>query len=740
MKKLGLFLWIWLMVGFTTGTATLIGPVGWIADFGRERGWPDNLESTVVVTVIILHVFISAAISYWLTRIATDSPTRHVRMGIPMLASIAALSCMAVWLSPEHMSGDFVLESTEGSAFTFGPYPTRPQMQDLKNQGYSAVVSLLHPAVVPFETKLIADEEKAAQAVGLEYIHIPMLPWVSDNTEALARIDALAKRRSGRYYVHCYLGRDRIRVAMRIVREAESGAVIDVTDPAAPRVLAKSLDEATAFERGKIVRITEGVFLTPYPTDDEFMIYLAGGDGLQVVSLLDPGNADDRPWIDKEEKLLNGNRVPYRLLPLTVYPYDSQQVLDVARQASRMQRPILIHGFLSADSQRAPTVEGFLQAFRADVPPLPPTNFVQTMGNVPVEVIAPNVATGPPPRGQDFGAYLYPRGIREFVFINDATARETTEDLKSCRQAQFACRTLRADDPDLIETLASGGPWYLYGPGLESIKGLITDRLGPAIPERMSGNPESAADPGEQARASFPQNAMPDLKSWIILTPLFLLLAGAAGSLAGWLRMNRNVRTPYTRKIFHLIIFTTAALLHVIGGLSTVIVFGASISGAVLYAVFRGENFPMYEALARPTDAPRRTLFVIVPLLTTALGGLASNLFFGPFAHVGYLVTGWGDAVGEPVGTAWGRHKFAVPSLAGVSAVRSLEGSAAVCIVGILAACVALSLGGLPIGSALAIGAACGIAGAGVEMISHHGLDNLTVQVAASGTAWLLLT
>ena len=128
-----------------------------------------------------------------------------------------------------------------------------------------------------------------------------------------------------------------------------------------------------------------------------------------------------------------------------------------------------------------------------------------------------------------------------------------------------------------------------------------------------------------------------------------------------------------------------------------------------------------------------------MPLLTTAIGGLAANFLFGAFAYVGYLVVGWGDAVGEPVGTAWGRHRFAVPSLGGVPAVRSIEGSTAVFLVGSVAAMIGLSVGGFPPMTALTIGLACGIAGAAIEVISHHGLDNLTIQIGASGTAYLFL-
>ena len=129
----------------------------------------------------------------------------------------------------------------------------------------------------------------------------------------------------------------------------------------------------------------------------------------------------------------------------------------------------------------------------------------------------------------------------------------------------------------------------------------------------------------------------------------------------------------------------------------------------------------------------------MIPLVTTAVGGLASNLLFPQFAFVGYLVCGWGDALGEPVGARWGRHDYRVPSLAGVRAHRTLEGSAAVCIGGAVAAATGLAIFGLPATTAIAVGVGCGVFGAAVEAISNHGLDNLTIQIAASAAAFVLI-
>lgn len=217
-----------------------------------------------------------------------------------------------------------------------------------------------------------------------------------------------------------------------------------------------------------------------------------------------------------------------------------------------------------------------------------------------------------------------------------------------------------------------------------------------------------------------------------------LVVGSAAGRWVAALRRS-GTRVAYTRKLFHIVVFTAAATVHVLADLPGTIVFGTVLAALVVLALARGEGDPLYEALARESDHPHRSLFVLVPLATTAVGGLASALLVGPYAVVGYLAAGWGDAAGEPVGARWGRHPYRVPSLAGVAATRTLEGSGAVLVVSALGSAVALaSLGLGP--SVWWVAGVCGVAAAGVEAVSNHGLDNLTVQVVPSVVAWLLLT
>lgn len=232
---------------------------------------------------------------------------------------------------------------------------------------------------------------------------------------------------------------------------------------------------------------------------------------------------------------------------------------------------------------------------------------------------------------------------------------------------------------------------------------------------------------------------LPSARVVLTVTPLALVYTALVGWLSGYLKMQRGVRTPYTRKVFHFLIFSLASAVQLVWRLPGVVVFGTVVTLIVLYAVWRAEGYPLYEALARPTDAPHRSLFVVVPLLTTIAGGLTSNILFPATAFVGYLVCGSGDAVGEPVGSRWGRHPYRVPSLSGVPAVRTLEGSLAVFLVGSGAAFLGLLARGEAPGHAAWVGLACGLGGALVEAVSNHGIDNFTTQLAASGIAqWLV--
>jgi len=803
MKRLVLFLSMWLAIGFSIGTATLLGPVRWVTSFCRERALSPGIEKGAVQIIIVLLVAVTATAAFILARAVLASPRPEVRYGLPLLAFAAAAGAVAIWMSPATLRGRSGGEVREGLHFTFGPYPDADRLVALRREGYTAVVPLLHPAVIPFEPELLRREKEAAARAGIEVIHLPMLPWVSDNAAALDRVRALARAGTGRYYVHCYLGMDRVQMVRRVVESVAGGATTESLTAVA------SIAGVDRLERGAVIRLDERVFLAPFPTDEEMLRYVVGHGGVRLVSLLDDRNPDDRAWIDKERAVAATYRIAWTGLPIRDDRFDAAAVLAAARAVRDLPGTILVHDFLSTDTGRAAVAEGFVQAYRSGRPPLPPALFRAPLEDGAVEVVAPHVAVGPRPDRDEFAGVLARRGVRQVLRLAGGgaehagrgdhagrAARNDRADREAATAAGLRWEPIDGATPAaIVSRLGRGGPFYIYGDGPAGLRAAIGARFGPPLPPTVSAEaaalfatvtparplpgparaqsaqtpaitvagvgpapapeqvagaaapepvaavaaPAAGAAPADPLRR-FAGGALPDLDFVILLGPFLLLFAGAAAAVAAWMRVAKGWPVAYSRKTFHFAIFTMAGVLHLLGGLPAVMLFGGLVSGVVLYAVLRGGGFPFYEALARPADAPRRTLFILVPLVTTALGGLLANLLFGAWAIVGYLVGGWGDAVGEPVGAAVGRHRYRVPSLGGVRAVRSLEGSAAVLAAGALAAFAGLLARGVDPLAAAGVGAACGVAGALVEAVSTHGTDNLTVQVAAAGVAFLLLS
>ena len=138
--------------------------------------------------------------------------------------------------------------------------------------------------------------------------------------------------------------------------------------------------------------------------------------------------------------------------------------------------------------------------------------------------------------------------------------------------------------------------------------------------------------------------------------------------------------------------------------------------------------------MAREKDAPHKTYYIVAPYLATLIGGLASNILCGGFAVFGYLVAGMGDAVGEPVGTRFGKHTYTVPSFRKVIAFRSYEGSTAVFAVCMLAIALGYILLNIPLDASgrilivVLVAFVCAVA----EAVSPHGWDNATMQIVPS--------
>ncbi|MEW5906255.1 MAG: hypothetical protein AB1734_05665 [Elusimicrobiota bacterium] len=335
------FLWHWILSGFLLGTLTLMGPVRWTADAMRAAGRSDSAEKAVVLVFIAVLAAVSILLARRLTAATLSASGIAGRLGLPALSLAMFLAAMAFWMNPKMMAGAGAKGmggTFAGSEFVFGPYPEKERLAELKAEGYTAVVPLMSRAVAPFEPVLLEKEIKAAREIGLELIHVPMLPWISSNDHVDAEIRKLLDR-GGKYYVHCYLGRDRVRLFQRMLANASGG-----TAAVSGLSRGKNMSERKKFERGPVTDLGGEVFLTPYPTDEEFMDLVNSGVA-SLVSLLDPKNPEDLPWIKKEKELAGKYKLAY-----ANYPWKSMtpaQKEKAVRETMKMDKPAVVHAFLA---------------------------------------------------------------------------------------------------------------------------------------------------------------------------------------------------------------------------------------------------------------------------------------------------------------------------------------------------------------------------------------------------------
>jgi len=357
-KNLAVILFFWLTAGFSIGTGTLLGPARWTASHARSSDWSQTGENCAIVAIIALVIGVSGLLAFRLARLVLRTQSRLVRWGWPLALVLSAAWLLHLWLNPSLLSGSAGGVTEAGPRFTFGPYPDEKRLRELEAEGYTAVISLLHPAVVPFEPMLIADEERAARRVGIELRHVPMLPWISDNAASIEEIRKLAAARTGRFYVHCYLGMDRIQLVRRVVEQVDPAAKLS------PQNVATSLRGVLTFERGSIEELEDGVFLTPMPTESEILRFVLPTGVKQVVCLLDPRDPDDAIWIAKERAQLATLALPFDVLPIPDGPDHDRRLGEVVRAVRGMPRPVIVHAFFSPATGKAPSAAAFAKAYR----------------------------------------------------------------------------------------------------------------------------------------------------------------------------------------------------------------------------------------------------------------------------------------------------------------------------------------------------------------------------------------
>ena len=243
-----------------------IGPSRWLANYAKKVEWNGSTESSFQKFVILLLILISIYFAYRIVKNYLQKKTSSKRIYVVLGLSSVIISLAVFTFQPEILNANKLYISAsknEITTFEFGPYPDKEKLNQLKKEGYNGVVSLLHPMVVPAEPVLLNKELKIAKSLGLKVISIPMLPWISENEEAIGKIKKLAQTAKGKYYVHCSLGRDRAGVFKKII-ETENQQILIKSS-----IKHNQITVEKPFERGSVYVLSKDIYFTSYPTDEE---------------------------------------------------------------------------------------------------------------------------------------------------------------------------------------------------------------------------------------------------------------------------------------------------------------------------------------------------------------------------------------------------------------------------------------------------------------------------------------
>lgn len=305
-RNFTLFLYVWLMVGFASGTLVLLGPARWLTALARRLGAGQRGEDLAMWALIALFVAASFLAAIWLTRFVCAYRARAHKLGVMLLVTGAAAVALWGWMNPalyaEAAGGggsEDVVAMDSGARFVFGAYPDRSRLEELKRQGVAGVISLQHPAVVPFEPEGIERGREWTSELGIRFIHAPMLPWVSDNESSLEKIRTIAREETGLFYVHCGLGRDRVNVVQQVLkgmgaRDLRAEETVDALTWAD-----REAEGLGNMERGAPIRLDEDVWMVPFPNEHEMFGHMLGGQVAHAALLLDPADSVQAAWLEE---------------------------------------------------------------------------------------------------------------------------------------------------------------------------------------------------------------------------------------------------------------------------------------------------------------------------------------------------------------------------------------------------------------------------------------------------------
>lgn len=325
------------LAGFILGIGFLFLINVPVEAFMKRSDMSQRAIDMMMNVLIILYGVTAGILTIWFNRRLVIDSRKHktAAMVLGLLLLTDGLAFATLISTDSALVNGVSGSSTVTSTHTFGPYPDEKQLAELKEQGYSGVITLLNPAI-PFEKLLLDRELEAGRKLGIQVYSFPMLPWVSENKESLENIKQIVRTTKGSFYFHCYLGKHRVDMVRQMVTREFGDTPLREDVFLLPDHL----------ERGNLIFHEAGrIIIGPFPTDEEWFNILSRGRVRNVISVLDPEKPEDLRLIEKERKACADLGLNLILYPVKNSPNMFGQVTGLETILATTKGRTYIHGF-----------------------------------------------------------------------------------------------------------------------------------------------------------------------------------------------------------------------------------------------------------------------------------------------------------------------------------------------------------------------------------------------------------
>lgn len=406
----GLFL---VASGFALGLAFLFGVIVPIEEQLARLDLSQVAINMAMAAIIVSFVILTVAVTgvFYRRIVLKEKRIKYAKYFIIVLFILDA-SAFYLLVSTENS----VLSRLQGivqedeTQFAYGPYPSTAKMRQLKDNGYTGVITLLSPAI-PFEKVLLDQEKGRGEEIGLPVHSFPMLPWVSENESSLEGIKELLKEnREGRFYIHCYLGKHRVDLVRQTI-EAQYGVLENL----------RTFIYHDSFKEGDLEIYRDGqVLLGPLPTETEWFNDVLRGRVELVVSYLDPEVPAQAAAIKEERRICEEMGINCEFVPAHEQDGSYAGLPEVIDAVNASSVRTFVHGF--GQDEAMGLLDGYFRtgvlADRREPMPL-------GLSGGDIYEVNYNVYFGPEPLDREFSR-IYEAGMTEVKNIKDITDATTS--------------------------------------------------------------------------------------------------------------------------------------------------------------------------------------------------------------------------------------------------------------------------------------------------------------------------